>query len=102
MIPITGTTSHSSPPKSFLAVLTGLQSPLAAIRFRLVFSRICHRHETSRSDFRWDWVVKKARRPLESANPHDLGQDLHVPVKVLFDGVPIPCSRAQKWPVLEG
>jgi len=36
-------------------------------------SRICDGRETSSSDFWWDRVVEEARRPLKSANAHNLG-----------------------------
>ena len=70
------------------------------IKASICLSRI-HGRETSSSDFWWDRVVEEARRPLKSANPHNLGQDLHMPVEVLFDRIPISCSRSKEWSVLE-
>ena len=62
---------------------------------------ICKRRKASSRNFWRHGIVEKTRRPLESANPHNLGQDLQMPVEVVFDRVPVPCSGSQKWSVLK-
>ena len=46
-------------------------------------------------------IVEKPGSSLETGQPYDLWQDFHVPVKILFNRLPVTLSGAQEWSVLK-